>query len=148
MVLLILRKAQLAAPCLTLVHLHPFPVPSLGAGAAQACGVGAVFIFPITAKVGLGLQFGSSLATTSLAGRSLRTPQAQWWWWCWWWVPHHGLGTPRASFPAFPMPGSFSHWMAALEQGNVPGRPCRRGDLLPKRLFSLVIWRWRGLLLG
>lgn len=34
-------------------------------------------------------------------------------------------GEPNALFSSLSMPGNFSHWMAALEQRNIPGR----GDL-------------------
>ena len=120
---------------------------ALGAGAAQTCGVRAVFILPIAARLGLGLGGGGSVSPAApLAGRSLRAARGRWWWW--WVPPTPGLGTPRPSFPAFPMPGSFSHWMAALEQRNISGRPCGRGDLPPERLFSLVIQLLGGLCLG
>lgn len=48
------------------------------------------------------------------------------------------MGNTPTSFPAFPMSvsGSFSHWMAALEQRNRSGR----GDIHWREFILLVFW--------
>lgn len=137
--LLLLRKAQLAAPCLIPVHFHLFPVPLLAAtfqegvryqsSSSMRCVSG--YYFAHCSQAGARawrrrLGFGCSIP-----GRDVPEVGGSG---C---PPAPGLGSPRPSFPAFPMPGSFSHWMAASEQRNLSGSPCGRGDLPQERVFSL-----------
>jgi len=105
--LLLSRKAQLAAHCLIPVHLHPFPIPSLGAAFREGVGVpeqlerGVCGYFLFCPRLGSGLGDGGwGLPAASLAGRSLRAAQGCWWWW--------GVPRPRVGDPE-PLFSSLSH---------------------------------------
>lgn len=102
-ILLLPRKAQLAASYPLPVHLHPFPILSLGVVFQKRIRCWSNlsgFVLPITARLGLG--FGDEDAgflQHPWQGVPEGSPR------CWWVPPTPGLGSPSPSFQSFPCQG-------------------------------------------